>query len=638
MNLGGLFKKKSTEAAATGEQVVGGADNSLVAKGLKKVRTNQLNLLHYFLFTSSWLFVVMIIFVTSQESGQRDFMNGILDKQNAFVKDIQGQFAKVQDAEARKSLLAIHEAGNVNITRLFANSLWEKEFAPFSAAASQISVEHCREIADIPDPKDDKKKIAPPEKKACFSEVGKKIMALPRFKEINAKVYDLVNKSSVFKIKVFDLRGITVYSSEHAQIGEDKSFNAGWKSAMNGKPNSELTRRGKFSAFEGVVENRDLISSYMPMAQPGTDTIVGVFEIYSDVTGFVAQMAETSASIKAMATVNEAKLGQESETTRQEILDDMIKGQVIFVLLLIVLFLALFFIVRNAHLLIKRQQTDRSKAQQQLAQSEKMASLGQMVAGVAHQLNTPLAFTKSNVEMAISQIEMWEKPVELAVRLAEQVRGASGNRVSCKASRDELESIDTSVDDVKMTCEMLGDVLHGVEQMAELVHHMRTFTRLDRSKIGEVDLNDTLHSVVYISRSVIPNRIEVVEEYGDMQGQLCRCVPSQVNQVVLNLVNNASQAIEEGAGKIMVRSALEGDRFRVEVEDNGKGIPADVLPNIFETYYTTKKEGEGTGLGLSIAKEIVANHKGEITVKSQPGCTIFTFYLPVHLTDESLLA
>lgn len=628
--------KKSASAAPTEEKVIGASSGGLVAKGLRAVRSAEFNLLRYFLLTSLWLFVVVLIFMNHHESGQRAYFAQVQEEQNGFLGGIQEAFAKTQEEEARKALLTIHEAGNVNITRLFANALWEQEFRPFVQAVQVFDVGDCRAMSDV---KDDKgKSVAPPEKKACFANVGKQIMTVPRFKEIDAKVFDMMKKSTVFKIKVFDLRGVTVYSSEHNQIGEDKLGNKGWQLAASGKPASELTHRDKFSAFEGVVENRDLISSYLPVLEPGSDRVVGVFEIYSDVSPFIAQMNDTTGRIRKAAEDNQAKMRDVTQQNQERVAADSIQGQIIVVALLVVLFLALFFIVRNAHLLIKQQQAEKSKAQHQLSQSEKMASLGQMVAGVAHQLNTPLAFTKSNVEMAIEQIRTWEAPVGFAAKVADQVRGAPGSKISCAATREEIEAIDASPDDVNMTCEMLGDVLHGVDQMAELVHHMRTFTRLDRSKIGEVDLNDTLHSVVYIARSVIKNRIEVVEEYGDMQGRLCRCVPSQINQVVLNLVNNAAQAIGEENGKVVIRTMIDGERFRVEVEDNGKGIPADVLPQIFETYFTTKKEGEGTGLGLSIAKEIVDNHKGEITVKSQPGCTIFTFFLPIHLDDDSLLA
>lgn len=634
-----LFKGKRKQDKGTQpaeEQAVGASAGSLVAKGLQSVRGAEFNLLRYFLFTSLWLFVVVLIFINHHESGKREFFNQVQEEQNKFLGGIQTQFAKTQEEEARKELLVTHESGNVNITRLFANVLWEQDFKPFLVAAQAHDVGECRAMPDVKN--DQGKDVAPPEKKACFAAVGKKIMALPGFKEIDAKVFGMMKKSTVFKIKVFDLRGITIYSSEHKQIGEDKLSNAGWQRAAAGSPASELTRRDKFSAFEGVVENRDLISSYLPMYDPKLDMVVGVFEIYSDVTPLLAQIKEGGERIRKVAENNQSRMREVTAANQESVTADSVKGQIIIVLLLLVLFFALFFIVRNAHLTIKRQQQEKAKAQQQLSQSEKMASLGQMVAGVAHQLNTPLAFTKSNVEMAIEQIKAWESPVRFAARVAEQVRESQGNRLSLKSSREEIESIDASPDDVPMTCEMLTDVLHGVDQMAELVHHMRTFTRLDRSKIGEVDLNDALHSVVYIARSVIKNRIEVLEEYGDMQGRLCRCVPSQINQVVLNLVNNAAHAIGEEEGRIVIRTGIEGERFRVDVEDSGHGIPADVLPQIFDTYFTTKNAGDGTGLGLSIAKEIVDNHQGEITVESRPGCTIFTFFLPLHLDDSRLLA
>lgn len=612
------------------------APKSASAKRLQALRSADFNLRNYFLFTSLWLFLAVLAFIYHHESAQREFFDQVQEEQSRFLGEIQSRFAEIQEEEARRALLAIHEAGNVNITRLFANALWEKEFRPFVESVQAIDVGDCRALPDV---KDDKGKDVPSaEKKACFAAIGKRIMAQPRFAAIDAQVFDLMKKSTVFKIKVFDLRGITVYSSEHAQIGEDKLNNKGWQSAAAGKPASELTHRNKFSAFEGVVENRDLISSYLPVYAPGSDMVVGVFEIYSDVTPFIAQITDSTARIRKASAENQRRMEEVIERNRERVASDSLRGQVIVVGLLITLFLALFFIVQRAHELIRRQQAEKTKAQQQLAQSEKMASLGQMVAGVAHQLNTPLAFTKSNVELAIDQIQSWQGAIALARKIADHVKGVPGSRASIASSRQEIESIAASPEDVEMTCEMLGDVLRGVDQMAELVHHMRTFTRLDRSKMGEVDLNETLHSVVYIARSVIRNNIELVEDYGDLQGRLCSCVPSQINQVVLNLVNNAAQAIGEGPGQIVVRTRLEGDHFRVEVEDNGHGIPPEILPHIFEPYFTTKEAAEGTGIGLSIAREIVENHHGRIEVESRPGRTVFRFTLPLDLHEVAGLA
>lgn len=627
--LGGKLRSGGPSGAPA---LIGKSAGDAAIKGLRSLRAPEFHLLRYFTLASMGLFLVVFVVINLQELDQRNFFAKVQNEQSDFVKSIQGSFAKTQEAEARAGLLTIHEAGNVNLTRLFANALWERDFAPFIELAKNIDVEPCRAIADVADDKG--KMQAPAEKKACYSDAGKKIMALPGFRALDARVYDMMKKSTVFKIKVFDLRGITVYSSEHKQIGEDKVNNAGWKGAVSGKPTSELTHRKTFSAFEGTVENRDLISSYLPVLQPGSQKIVGVFEVYSDVTPFLNQIKETSARINRATAEDHARLESVAEANLEKVSDDSLRGVVIVFTVLGLLFAGLFFIVRRAHLLIATQRQEKDRAQQQLTQSEKMASLGQMVAGVAHQLNTPLAFTKSNVELAIMQIQAMEPPVRIAAQLAEAARQATVSRLSFRLpNRAELEAIDVSSDDVMAVNEMLNDVLHGVEQMSEMVSHMRTFTRLDRSKVGEVDLNKNLHSVVYIARSVIPNRIELREQYGDMQSVMCHCVPSQLNQVFLNLINNAAQAIE-GSGSITVCSALEATGFRIEFIDTGKGIADDVLPHIFDAYFTTKDEGEGTGLGLSIARDIVQNHGGEIKVVSKVGSgTTFTVTLPLQVSS-----
>ncbi|HZW13363.1 MAG TPA: ATP-binding protein [Noviherbaspirillum sp.] len=587
----------------------------------------RFRLVRYFTFASLGMFALVTIALVYFQRQQAVFFQDVQRLEIEFFKLVQSDFAKKQDEVARRDLLAIHESGNVNLTRLFANTLWERDFAPFVAKAAAIPVEHCRDIPDVEGK--DGKMTAPDAKKACFAEVGKKIMALPEFAALDAKVFDTMKKSTVFKIKVFDLRGITAYSSEHKQIGEDKSFNAGWKSALAGTPKSELTHRDKFSAFEGVVENRDLIGSYLPVLAPGTDKIVAVFEVYSDVTNFLDQIKQTSAAIDKTAQSNLVELEKVAAFNQQKVEETSMQGLAIVVGLLALLFGSLYVIVRRADKIIVQQEGEREHAHQQLAQSEKMASLGQMVAGVAHQLNTPLAFSRSNVSMVKDAIRDFELPLKVAHKFAAVVRDAEGEKVvlNVTKSKEQIVNMDDSAADVSMLTQMLDDTLNGIEQMAELVDNLRDFTRLDRAKVTEFDLNKGLHNVVYIAKSVIPNRIEVVEEYGNLP--LVQCNPSQLNQVFLNLINNAAQAIP-GTGTVTVRSSVEGERIRIDVADTGTGIPPDVLPHIFETYYTTKPAGEGTGLGLPIVKNIVTEHGGEVKVATQPGVgTTFTVYLPI---------
>lgn len=603
---------------------------------LTGAEAGRFQLVRYFALTATGLFVLMALALAYFQRDQGTFFQTVQATQSKFFKEVQDEFANKQDAAARRDLLAIHEAGNVNLTRLFSNTLWERDFAPFVARAQSIPVDSCRAIADVPDPKDGKLK-PPSEKKACFAEVGKKIAAFKEFAVLDAKVFDAMKKTSVFKIKVFDLRGITVYSSEHAQMGEDKVSNAGWKgAASDGRATSEMTFRGKFSAFEGVVENRDLISSYLPVLEPGSEKIVGVFEVYSDVTPFLNQIKATSAQIRKTSTDNQTKVEATAAENQLKVDETGSTTMLIVLGLLAVLFAALYAIISRADRILVQQQTDREQFQQQIAQSEKMASLGQMVAGVAHQLNTPLAYSHNNVSMVIESLEGFKTPLHVAKKLVDLVRDANADSVNFNITRSRAQINEINEDDLDIEApfEMLNDTLNGIAQMQELVQNLRDFTRLDRSKTAEFELNKGLHNVVYIASSVIPSHIEVVEQFGEVPK--IECNPSQLNQVFLNLINNAAQSITGEQGTVTVRSCVEGSRVRVDVIDTGSGIPPDVLPHIFDNYYTTKDAAHGTGLGLGIAQTIVREHGGEMTVSTEVGKgSTFTVFLPIKLGNET---
>jgi two-component system, NtrC family, sensor kinase len=386
------------------------------------------------------------------------------------------------------------------------------------------------------------------------------------------------------------------------------------------------------------VENKDLISSYLPVYAIGTDALVGVFEVYTDMTSMLGQIKETSGKIAAAARANEARMEKVSAANLEEVANMSNLGLAIVGGLLLLLFVSLYLIVRRAEGIIVQQERERVEGHQQLAQSEKMASLGQMVAGVAHQLNTPLAFSRSNISMVIDGIKNFEAPLKVAAAVSDAAGQAEGDVVSMNIadSRQQLEQMEDMSGDVEMLNQMLSDTLQGIDQMHELVENLRDFTRLDRAKIAQFDINKGLKTVAYMARSAIPNRVEVVEEYGDVS--LVECNPSQLNQVFLNLINNAAQAIP-GTGKVTVRSEMDGGRVRVDVSDTGTGIPPDVQPRIFETYFTTKPAGEGTGLGLPIVKSIVVEHGGEVTFKTKAGeGTTFSVFLPVMLSETMLKA
>lgn len=591
----------------------------------------QFRLVRYVTLTSLLAFSLVTLALMYSERQQGLSFGQMQEAQRQLFTQAQEQFARQQEEAARRDLFAIHESGNVNLTRLFANALWEKDLSPFVAEAQAFSAEPCQAIPDMRTP--DGTLQAPPEKKACFAELGKRIMGLPAFKDLNAKVFDLMQKSTVLKIKVFDLRGITVYASEHRQIGEDKSASQGWSSAMRGHILNELTFREKFTAFSGVVENRDLISSYMPVFAPGRDNIVGVFELYSDVTPFLQQIKKTTEQIARTAAHTQAQVQQVAMDNQDTVERDSKLALSMVVGLLGLLYAALFIVVNRAQTILRAQESSRATTQQRLSQSEKMASLGQMVAGIAHQLNTPLAFCKNNVQMVKEALATLALPLATAKRLVSLAQVEPAQDVvtlDIAKMRQDLEHIEALDTDVETLTMMLDDVEQGVENMAEMVTHLKDFTRLDQGNLHLADLNHALHSVVYLAKSVMPNRVEVMEEYSEIPH--IECTVSQLNQVFLNLITNAAHAIAD-TGKIWVRTRpTAAGGVQIDVQDTGSGIPEEILPKIFDLYFTTKPRGEGTGIGLHIAKDIVEQHHGTLTVQSQVGQgSVFTIILPAKM-------
>ncbi|CAD5369715.1 Sensor histidine kinase [Rubrivivax sp. A210] len=593
----------------------------------KPAPARRFALVRYFSLTGLTAFVLVALVLTHFTRQQGQVYRDIQSEEAEHFRAVQHEFAQQQEAAALRDLLAVHESGHVNLARLFANALWQSDIAPFAERAAGVPLERCR---TLPEAADAAKAQAAVERATCFAEVGRRILALPGYDALNAKVFAAMSKSTVFKVKVFDLRGVTVYSSERQQVGEDKSANAGWVAAAAGQPRSELTHRDKFSAFEGVVEKRDLISSYLPVWAPGSQHIVGVFEVYSDVTPLLDQIRLTSAKIEKAATANQDKVAQMSARNEGRVAQTSQEAAFIIAGSLLLLFGVLYLIVKHADGILAVQAQERERTHQDLAQAEKMASLGQMVAGVAHQLNTPIAYSHNNVGMAIEALKEIEPPLSAVRELISQIREAPGDYITLDIEREraQLAGMEAAELSAALPLEMLGDTLGGLEQMRELVDHLRDFTRLDRSRTAQADLAKVLHNVAYIARSVLPGHIRIVEKHEPLAEIDCNV--SQLNQVFMNLINNAAQAIGQEAGTISVRSRMDHGKIRISVADTGPGIAPDVLPHIWDTYFTTKPEGEGTGLGLPIARTIVEQHGGKITVVSKPGRgTTFTVRLPV---------
>jgi signal transduction histidine kinase len=257
-----------------------------------------------------------------------------------------------------------------------------------------------------------------------------------------------------------------------------------------------------------------------------------------------------------------------------------------------------------------------TQTQQQLIQSEKMASLGLLVAGVAHELNNPTSYVHSNLEF----IE------EYAESLANMVKTCteSGDGAD-HADRPDPAQIETLLQTLR---ELIGSCKEGTERIKKIVLDLRVFSRTDDLGLMVVDLHDGLESTLNLLAREYQDRITVHRDYGRLPG--VECYPGQINQVFMNLLQNAAQAIPN-RGEVWIKTTTEGTQVSISIRDNGVGIAERNLARIFDPFFTTKPVGSGTGLGLSISYGIMERHGGKMRIQSKVNeGTISTIQLPVR--------
>ncbi|WP_175579451.1 sensor histidine kinase [Vibrio hepatarius] len=278
---------------------------------------------------------------------------------------------------------------------------------------------------------------------------------------------------------------------------------------------------------------------------------------------------------------------------------------------------------------LKKTLINLKKAQSQLLQSEKMASIGQLSAGIAHEINNPLGFITSNIQT----LDDYFRKITEVVKSLEQVIDDTDDEALVAKKRTLMEQSQLAyvLEDVT---DLISESLEGSSRVMAIVKNLKEFSHADDSEWAYSDLCQGLDSTLRIINNEIKYTATVELEYDD-DLPLVYCQPMQLNQVFLNLLVNASQAIKEnGVIRVSVQSTND-DYVQIKIQDNGTGIPEENLTNIFEPFFTTKPVGHGTGLGLSVSYGIINEHKGKIEVESEVGVgTTFTITLPVHKTNE----
>jgi C4-dicarboxylate-specific signal transduction histidine kinase len=475
-------------------------------------------------------------------------------------------------------LIEVVESQNTVLARSFSNSMWPR-YASFVRSASELDEHVLRARPEIPKIREALKMIS---------------QGLP-----------------VLKVKIYDPEGLTVFSSEPSEIGQDKRNNPGFfAAAQHGLAASKLTYRDAISSFEGTVQRRDLVESYLPIRQ-GSGPVEGVFELYTDVTPVLAAAKRPANLMIALS------------------------------LMLGLLYAMLFLIVLRADRIIKRQYADirheigeRTQAQAALEQAHD--ELERRVEARTRELTEEIAERKRaegearrhRDELAhFGRVSMiGEMATSLAHELNQPLTVISGCAQFCiNALRSGAGTPEKLLDAMEQSAEQAG-------RANKIVRRVRGFVHKEEPERWPVDVNEVISGIADLLRS------DAREHGAEVVLDLARSVPPvvadpiQIQQVVLNLAHNGVEAMNDGDPAmrqlcIQTRAPRNGV-VEIAVCDRGRGVPAETLEHVFDPFFTTKPQG--LGMGLSISRTIVEAHGGRLWASSgaEDG-TVFRFTLPV---------
>jgi len=271
---------------------------------------------------------------------------------------------------------------------------------------------------------------------------------------------------------------------------------------------------------------------------------------------------------------------------------------------------------------LEKAYSDLKATQAKVVQQEKMASIGQLAAGVAHEINNPMGFISSNLGTLEKYLGRLNDFIQAQSELIEMVTDEDAS-AGLREKRKALK-LDYILEDGR---ELIKESQDGAERVRTIVKNLKSFSRVDEAECKHADINECIVSTINIVWNELKYKASLIKELDDIP--LIKCHPQQINQVFMNLLVNAAHAIEK-SGEITVRTWHDNGSIFASVSDTGCGMSPEVVNRIFEPFFTTKEVGKGTGLGLSITYDIIKAHKGEITVDSEPGKgTTFTVQLPV---------
>ena len=480
------------------------------------------------------------------------------------------------------------------------------------------------------------------------AQMDSKITLIERFKTQNSI---LRNSSRFLPVAANDLAGAT----------RESSIAAGAKADIERALNSLLTDTMTYSITpdqslrERINEGTKQLSQLTAMLpQEGRERA----ETLAAHVGTVMRQQESSARLllelgnvptaKAIDNLSDAQ-GQENEKliAGLQIYRQALVAYSLFLLLLlgyaVLRVVGSYRTLNRANSALNDANLELQESQVHLVQAEKMSALGQMVAGIAHEINTPLAYVKGTFSVLHEQLNPIHELATQSYGFTQLMRAPERDQAALNTRLLSIEASAKSVVEGGVLFEMgtlLKDGIHGIEQISEIVLNLKNFSRLDRAKVSDFSVEAGLDSTLLMANHILKNKVLIRKEYNhvpDISGS-----PSQINQVFLNIITNAVHAMpeREEPNLITLRTSLENhETVRVEIQDNGNGIPKDVILKIFDPFFTTKPIGQGTGMGLSISYKIIHAHGGKLLVDTELGAgTVFTILLPIKTVQTEVKA
>ena len=274
------------------------------------------------------------------------------------------------------------------------------------------------------------------------------------------------------------------------------------------------------------------------------------------------------------------------------------------------------------------------RTQSQLLNQEKMASVGQLSAGIAHELNNPLGYVFNNINVLFNYM----KDINNFIN---HVRELYDDKNYCSSKIEEIRILDKNID-LDFIFNDLADIteetFEGVNRIKTIINSLKSFSQKDSiNSFSSNNINDSLSDTLVIMKSEYKHKIDVIADYGDIPDIFCN--RHELNQTFLNIIKNGLDAIEESGrknGKLIIKTSADNDSIKITIFNNGPPIPDSIINRIFEPFYTTKQVGSGTGLGLSIAHDVIVNkHNGTIKAENTEGGVLFTITIPLEQELES---